>query len=397
MTRLKIVCTSTLVLLAASFSSCGHSSSASRRVSAPRQLIAIISPDLRREVLSSSRTREEVANLNAYYDNRISRYFNGAILVARKGVIIFEKYRGFANLVTQEPVTEHTTFQLASTSKPFTAMAILWLWQQRRLHLTDSIQQFIPGFPYHGITLKSLLSHRSGLPNYLYFSDSLWSERSRLMSNQDVVNLMISHHPAADYPPDRHFKYCNTNYCLLALVAEKVSGKSLGKLLDSIFFRPLGMTDTWLFDPLSEVLRPRQSLSYDYRGRMTAPVPADGVIGDKNIYSTPRDLLKWDQALYNGNLFNSATLKAAFTPYSNEHRGIRNYGLGWRLLVYPDGEKVIYHNGWWHGNNSVFYRFVRDSTTLIMLCNRYDRGIYQVQPIWKILHESPGVEDSGEE
>ncbi len=356
-----------------------------------------VSPVLTREVLSSVRTREEISGLNAYFDTRFSRYFNGAILVARKGVILFEKYRGFANLKTREPIGPHTAFQLASTSKPFTAMAILWLMQQGRLSLSDSVQQYIPGFPYPGIRLKDLLSHRSGLPNYLYFCDSLWTGPSTLMTNQDVINLMIRHHPPAEFPPNRHFQYCNTNYLILALVAEKVSGMPLGRLLDSIFFRPLGMNDTHLFNPSSGNPGPNQSVSYDYRGRPEGLVPADGVIGDKNIYSTVDDLLKWDQALYGGKLFSRQTLDQAFTPYSNEHPGIRNYGLGWRLLVYKDGDKVVYHNGWWHGDNSVFYRFIGDSTTLIMLCNKYDRGIYQVQPIWKILHESPGVADNGEE
>ena len=382
---------SLLILAAVCFARCSHPSSAADRMvfRSDSSLLPPVSLKLKLAVLSSRKTRVMIDGLENFYDRQLGKYFSGGMLVARKGVIIFERYQGMANAQTHTPIDAHTTFQLASTSKPFTAMAILWLQQQGKLNIRDSIQQFFPRFPYPGITLKMLLDHRSGLPNYLYFSDSLWTNPSRLMTNQDVINLMIRYHPKPDYPPDTHFKYCNTNYCILGAIAEKVSHERLGILLNNIFFRPLNMKDTWLYDPNYVIWRPNQSLSYDYRNRPIAAVPADGVIGDKNIYSTPEDLLKWDQALYSGKLFTPATLRAAFTPYSNEHPGIRNYGLGWRLLVYPDGEKIVYHNGWWHGNNSVFYRFIDDSTTLIILCNRYDREVYQVHPIWKILHEMP--------
>lgn len=348
-------------------------------------------------ILSSPVTKEMVSGLENFYAHKLGRYFNGAMLVAKKGVVIFERYQGTANFSKKTPVDTHTTFQLASTSKPFTGMAVLWLQQQGKLSINDSIQQFFPRFPYHGITLKMLLSHRSGLPNYLYFCDSLWPDRSRLLTNREVIDLMIQHHPRPSYPPNTHFQYCNTNYCLLAAIVEKVTGEKFGDFLENTFFKPLGMKDTWVYNPNHDGRRSNQSLSYDYRNREIANECYDGVVGDKNVYSTPEDLLKWDQALYSGRLFTQATLDAAYTPYSNERPGIKNYGLGWRLLVYPDGRKIVYHNGWWHGNTSVFYRFIQDSTTLIILSNRYNREVYQVKPIWSVLHEADGGEDTGEE
>lgn len=348
-------------------------------------------------ILASPLTKEMVNELGVFFEHKLGRYFNGSMLVARKGVVIFEKYQGFGNFSNKTPIDRHTSFQLASTSKPFTGMGILWLQQQGKLSINDSIQQFFPKFPYRGITLKMLLSHRSGLPNYLYFCDSLWPDRSKLLTNQEVIDLMIQHHPKAAYPPNTHFQYCNTNYCLLAAVVEKVTGEKLGDFLKNTFFGPLGMKDTWVYNPNHANRKPSQSLSYDYRNREIANECYDGVVGDKNVYSTVEDLLKWDQALYSGKLFTKATLDEAFTPYSHERPGIKNYGLGWRLLVYPDGRKIVYHNGWWHGNNSVFYRFIQDSTTLIILSNRYNRGVYQVKPVWSILHEADGAEDTGEE
>ncbi|GAA4306039.1 serine hydrolase domain-containing protein [Compostibacter hankyongensis] len=351
----------------------------------------------KRSILNADDTKEMVRGLDDFFDHKLGRNFNGAMLVARKGVVIFEKYKGYGDFSRKSPVNSHTTFQLASTSKPFTAMGILWLQEQGKLKITDSVQKYFPGFAYPGVTLKTLLNHRSGLPNYLYFSDDLWKDRSRLMTNQDVVDLMVKHHPRRQYPPDTHFSYCNTNYIILAAIIEQVSGKSLGAFLKATFFDPLGMKDTYVYNPNTDPLNPMQSLSYDYRAVPIANECFDGVVGDKNVYSTVNDLLKWDQALYGGKLFSDATLEAAFTPYSNEHPGIRNYGLGWRLLVYPDSLKMVYHNGWWHGNTSVFYRFIKDSTTLIILSNRYNKLVYQVKPLWDILHEGEGAAYAGDD
>jgi CubicO group peptidase (beta-lactamase class C family) len=106
----------------------------------------------------------------------------------------------------------------------------------------------------------------------------------------------------------------------------------------------------------------------------------DGVWGDKGTYSSVKDMYKWDQALYSGKLIKKATLEEAFKPYSFENPGVKNYGLGWRMLNYPDGMKIIFHNGWWHGNNTCFYRFIDDNFTVIVLGNRFNKSIYQ-QPL----------------
>ena len=124
----------------------------------------------------------------------------------------------------------------------------------------------------------------------------------------------------------------------------------------------------------------------------------DGVAGAYGICSTTGDMLKWDQALYSGNLFKQSTLDEAYHPYSHERAGIRNYGLGWHLMIHPDSSKIVYHNGWWHGNNLVFTRFVQDSTTIIILGNRYNTGIYHaVAPISEILGHAGAGDDGGDE
>jgi CubicO group peptidase (beta-lactamase class C family) len=247
-----------------------------------------------------------------------------------------------------------------------------------------------------GITLRMLLSHRSGLPNYLYFCDSIWPDKDKFLTNEDVIALMEKHKPPVQHQPNTHFQYCNTNFMLLGTVIEKVSGQKYGTFMQQTFFEPLGMNNTFVYDP-STAARRHQTISHKYNGQAEPDTYFDGVIGDKGIYSTAQDMLKWDQAMYSDKIFKPETIKAAYTPYSHEKAGVRNYGLGWRLMVYPDSTEIVYHNGWWHGNNTVFYRIIKDTTTIIILGNKYNRNIYHaVKPISAIMGHGDGDEE-GEE
>ena len=116
--------------------------------------------------------------------------------------------------------------------------------------------------------------------------------------------------------------------------------------------------------------------SFEYNNRPFRLEFLDAVYGDKNIYSTVRDMLKWDQSLYAGGLFKQATLDSAFAGYSFEKQGKRNYGLGWRMTSLDNGKKLLYHNGWWHGNNAAFIRLVDEKATIIVLGNKFNRRIY---------------------
>lgn len=331
-------------------------------------------------------------SIEAFYQKYLVRSgFNGGILVAKNGEVVFEKYRGYADLKKKDTLTSHSAFHMASVSKTFTAMAVLRLYQQNKLQLEDSLQKFFPGFPYEGVTVKTLLNHRSGLPNYLYFMEALDWPRNTYCTNQDILNYLVTYKPPRSAMPDRHFQYCNTNYSLLALIIEKVSGMKYEDFLKKEFFVPLSMNDTYVFDMKRDSAR--AMMSYDYRGRVERYNYLDIGYGDKNIFSTPEDLLKWDQALYKHTLFSEDILDKAFTPYSNERPGIRNYGLGWRMNVYHDGNKVIYHNGWWHGNNTVFIRNIQDSVTVIVLGNKFNKNIYQSKKIIEIFDGGRPIED----
>ncbi len=325
-----------------------------------------------------------------YYKDFIARGFNGAILVAKKGRVIFEDYHGFFNFQKKDSLTPASAFHLASVSKTFTAMAVLKLAELGKLSLNNDVKKYFPAFPYDNITIKLLLSHRSSLPNYIYFMQKLGWNPKQYCSNEDMLAYLEKFKPPLQGTPGTHFTYCNTNYALLGLIIEKVSGKRYADFLQEYFFTPLNMTNTYVFTMADSA---KAMPSYNWRGRQEGLTFLDTGFGDKNIYSTPEDLLKWDQALYTNEVFKSQTLDEAYTPYSNEKPGIRNYGYGWRMNVYPDGKKIIYHNGWWHGNNTVFIRMIQDSVTIIVLGNKYNRAIYDAKKMAAIFQSSAIMED----
>ena len=306
--------------------------------------------------------------------------FSGGMLVAKNGNIVFEKYTGTGHIPGSDLITAATPLQIASTSKTFTAMAVLKLWQDGKLNIDDELSKYIKTFNYPGVTIRSLLNHRSGLPNYLYFMETLGWDKTKMATNQDVLDYMTSKKGELENitPPNTHFTYCNTNYALLALLVEQVTGKKFPVYLQQTFFGPLQMKNTFVYTPFDSV---KVIYSYDWRGRSIALNPSDGVYGDKNIYTTPQDLLIWDRALSSNKIFTAATLTQAYTPYSNEKAGIRNYGLGWRMNIYPDGKRMIYHNGWWHGNRAVFIRLLKENATIIVISNKDNHTIYHAKAL----------------
>jgi CubicO group peptidase (beta-lactamase class C family) len=303
------------------------------------------------------------------------RNFNGGILVAKNGVVVYERYTGFANLRTKDSMNANTALQIASTGKTLTSAAVLKLVQENKMGLDDPVTKWFPNFPYTAVTVKMLLNHRSGLPNYLYYMEKMGWNRNQPATNMDVMNSLINWHPPQAFTPGKRFNYCNTNYVVLALIIEKVSGIPYPQYMKDNFFTPLQMTNTFV---KTQVDSANVNYSYEHNGALWRPDFSDGPYGDKNIYSTPRDLLKWDQALYDGRLIREDLLDSAWTPYSNEKPGIKNYGLGWHLLMLPNKKKVIYHNGRWHGFNSAFARLTDEHITIIMTCNKLNMGVYQI-------------------
>ncbi len=332
---------------------------------------------------------EEKLRLNTacrqWYDSMLRNTgFNGGILVAKKGNIVFEQYKGEAHIGGKDTITATTPFHIASVSKTFTAMAVLKLWEQGKLDIDDAFNKYFPAFNYPAVTIRTLLDHRSGLPNYSYFMEDLGWDKKVYIKNQDVLDYLITR--KTEIPdiatPNTRFNYCNTNYVLLALLVEKVTGEPFPKFIKKTFFDPLQMTHSFVFT-LADVSHVNPS--YDWRGGLIPLNYLDEVYGDKNIFTTAEDLLLWDRALSSNLLFKKETLDQAFAPYSNERPGIKNYGLGWHLNIYPNGKRIVFHNGWWHGYNAVFIRLIEDDATIILTGNRYTRTIYKAKQLANIF------------
>lgn len=327
------------------------------------------------EKIDQQEFREYYRKLTAFFDTTLLRNsnFNGGILIAKNGSVIYEKYTGKVDLRKKDTLTENTSLHIASTTKTFTGIAILRLIQEGRLSLNDTITKFFPSLPYPGITVKMLLNHRGGLPNYVHFMDKTSWDKKQYATNADVLSILIKDKPNINFQPGKRFSYCNTNYILLAMIIEKITGKPYPEYMQQKFFGPLQMKNTYVFT-LKDTLT--ATPSFNYNGNYWNFDFLDGTYGDKNIYSTPQDLLKWDQALYTDQVLSKPLLDSAFAPYSFEKPSIHNYGLGWRLQLLPNGKKVVYHFGKWHGFNAAFARLTDEKATIIILGNRFTRSIY---------------------
>ncbi|PZX65786.1 CubicO group peptidase (beta-lactamase class C family) [Hydrotalea sandarakina] len=340
-----------------------------------------------------------------YKKDLLDKGFNGAILMAKNGEVVFEDYHGYYNFKNNEKLTPDDPFHLASISKTFTAMTLLRLWEQGRINLNDTLQKFFPQFPYQNITITELLSHRSGLPNYVYFMDekkavvtytrnkrgrrvkvvhfvASGNEVKGFQTNEDVLNYMIKYKPAILALPNKTFHYCNTNYALLALIIERVTHIPFPQYMKDSVFNVLGMKHTFVFNIADTA---NYVPSYQANKAPFKLEKLDCIYGDKNVYSTVRDMLLWDRALYEGTFVRPQTLSMAFEPQSHETRSNHNYGLGWRMLLDGTNGPIIYHNGWWHGNNTVFTRLINDTATLIILGNKYNRNIYSARKLTSVF------------
>ncbi len=379
----------TLFCFVAFFASCTSSSS---KNSAAKDSSAIIELPKPVPIAAAEAARIRAA-CEAWYDTVLKvKGFNGGMIVAKNGNIIFEKYSGTAHLPGRDTITANTALQIASTSKTFTAMAVLKLQQDGKLNIDEEFGKYFPQFNYPGVTIRTLLNHRSGLPNYTHFLEQMNWDKTKIATNQDILDFLIQH--KAEFTdigtPNVHFSYCNTNFSLLALLIEKVTGEKYAAYLKQAFFDPLQMTHTYVLDMADSITAPP---SYDWKGGLIPFNFLDAVYGDKNIYTTPRDLLIWDRALRSGKLFTAETLQQAYAPYSNEKPGVHNYGLGWRMNIYPTGKKMIYHNGWWHGSNAAFIRLLDEDATIIVIGNRFTRNVYHARALTSLFGDYMQVED----
>ncbi|WP_052910203.1 serine hydrolase domain-containing protein [Riemerella anatipestifer] len=330
--------------------------------------------------------------LQEYYQNTwVGGDLSGGILIAKGNNIIFEQYRGYGRENQQMPINQSTPLHIASISKTMTAMAIMKLIEAKKIKLDQDITTLFPKFPYANIKVIDLLSHRSGLPKYEHFIETLEPKSKELsqsfLTNQDVLNLLIRYKPELARPTGTGFMYCNTNYALLALIIEKVTQKDYPTAMKEMLFAPLEMKHTFVFQQ-KDIATAAQS--FYYKNNKLYPLNnLDLIYGDKNIYTTPRDLLKFSQAMFSKEFLPSDLKEKIFTPYSNEKKGINNYGLGFRMKIFDNNKKLTYHNGWWHGSNSVFVHLLESKVSIIAIGNKFSRRVYSAVALSGLLDDFP--------
>ena len=311
-----------------------------------------------------------IAKIDRFFNIKKSAgVFNGNVLMYKAGKMFKGSY-GVSNYLEKMPLNDSSVFQLASGSKPITAIAIMQLVEQGKIDLKDTIGTFISGFPYHDITIEMLLSHRSGLSNYMYITDSLWLDQEIPICNDNLLDSFIVKRPLPYYPVDYKFNYCNTNYFLLATIVEKVTQREFGSWVQQNVFDSLEMTHTQIYSDMDMREIPNLAIGSENRRWHIPDYYLNGVTGDKGVYSTTDDMLKLHLGLQSGTILDFPTIYNMYEPRSKYNYSLGSYGLGWRMVkAREDYPRIIYHLGWWRGYRSYFIRIPEEDIAVIVLSN----------------------------
>ena len=309
--------------------------------------------------------------------------FNGNVLVAKNGKIIYQQALGYADYANKRMLNDSSVFELASLSKQFTAMGIMILKEKKQLSYDDKVIKYFPDFPYDNITIRHLLTHTSGLPSYEDQFAKYWDHK-KIAHNNDVMEMLAQRKDTLFFQPGTKWKYSNTGYVVLACLIDKIWGMDYDKFMMKYIFQPLGMTHTYIYntrrstgkipsnyalgfvysDSLEKYVLPDDLPRYDYVYYL------DGVVGDGCVNSTTGDLFKWDQALYSNNLVSKATLDEMLSPQiqTSPRDTTSFYGFGVMIQKTPTG-KIISHTGSWPGYATNITRLVKNNETIIFLSN----------------------------
>lgn len=346
--------------------------------------------EIPREVEDKPPLSDELTHrLDSLFNRLLRNYrFNGNVLVAIEGYPVFRSSMGFRDLYAKDSLDLNTVFQIASVSKGFTAMAVLMLNDRGLISLDDTVKKYIPEFPFDRITVRMLLQHTSGLQNYMYYVDHQWDDDKHI-TNEDVLDLLIENDPRLNFTPGRRHHYNNTGYAMLALLVERVSDLPFHEFLEENIFDPLDMDNSfaWNLKTMDTIKNIAKGFTRKgWRYRKFAHNPLDEVLGDKSVYSTIDDLLKWDQALYENRMISDDLLEEAFSKTTLSRNRTYNYGYGWRLKG-DSGYRVVYHNGLWNGFTSSLTRYVDEKITIIILNNTNAPVASIVRQIYRVLQK----------
>ncbi|WP_261511289.1 serine hydrolase [Chryseobacterium paludis] len=324
--------------------------------------------------------------------------FNGNVLIADKNGIVYQQSLGFANLTTQLPLSSDSKFPIASISKTFTSTAILQLKQKGKLKLSDPVQKYLADFPYKEVTIKHLLSNTSGLVDYYHLFDSVMEQNpDKIITNSDIIPTLIQYKVPLSFAPGEKWEYNNVNFCIAALIVEKVSGIPYSKYLQENIFKPAGMKNS--IQPFDRsVLQEGEVERYSFRNLYTTKLenvhsmPENFKIsehsnfyGNGGIVSTAEDLYLFDQSLYSGVLLGQEELNEAFTRvklndgktavYKLDEKEV-GYGLGWEIYLDESNGKIVFHDGSITGLTSILVRNISQKQSVILLENNGSNAVF---------------------
>jgi len=309
-----------------------------------------------------------------------------AVLVIKDGKAVFKQGYGLADLQAKTLIASSTNFRLASVTKQFTAMAIMVLKHDGKLSYDDTIDRFFPEFPSYGrsITIRQLLTHTSGLPDY---EDIYEQEFPSVPDNaipqitDDGVLKLLEEQTKGMFAPGTQWHYSNSGYAVLARIVETVSGMSFSDFLKREIFDPAGMQNSIAFVKGRNDV-PERAFGYRQQGHWidSDQSSTSAVLGDGGIYSNLEDLQKWDSALTNHVLLSAAEMNVGLTAVAILGGARRTdgtpvqYGFGWFLDPYH-GRARTYHDGETSGFRTTIQRFANERLTIIILSNRTDSDV----------------------
>ena len=290
--------------------------------------------------------------------------------IVLEGRLIYEHGYGMANLEHDIPITSETVFRIASVSKQFTAMSVLLLEQDGALSLDDDIRQYLPYMPDYGrpVTIRHLVQHSSGIRDYEGITTLMGISYEDTYITQEILDL-LARQKALNFAPGERYLYSNSGYLLLGELVKQVSGKTLRQFVDEQIFRPLGMRASLIRDDHTEMVEHRASgyAPLEDGGFRIAESNYD-MVGDGSVFTTVRDLFRWDQNFYHQKIGGEKVAKAQHeTLVLNDGRNM-GYAAGLEIGAYG-GLRFVAHSGSWVGFKAQLLRFPEQRFSVICLCN----------------------------
>ncbi len=318
--------------------------------------------------------------------------FSAVVFVAENGNPVYQKAVGFRDFDKNIPLQTTDIFELASISKQFTSMIIMMLKEKGKLSYSDPLEKYID-LPYKGVTIRHLLTHTSGLPDYMDVMDTYW-DKNKVAGNDDCIAYLKKYSPPVLFQPGEKYTYSNTGYMLLASIAEKAGGKDFTWMSRKWIFKKLKMKNTAIRTPAEKSSLKNYAMGHILVKERNQPaLPAGRYIradsfpssdytiwlgnrkGPGRISSTTTDLLKWDNTLYTEKLIKQSTLLEAYTPMKLNDQSVSNYGFGWSIRQDSVLGKIVEHTGGNPGISNIIIRYLDQKKTIIVLCNNAHIGM----------------------